>query len=58
MTFLAGLVVGVTLGMIVIAFLAIGSYSRGYDAAQRAPWRLELRRRSASATRRVSTTAA
>lgn len=57
MTFLAGLVLGVTLGMIVTGFLAIGSYGRGYDAAQRAPWRLELRRRR-GATGRVSTTAA
>jgi hypothetical protein len=57
-TFIAGLVIGVAFGMIVVGFLAIGAYDRGYDAAQRAPWRLELRRRSASATRRVSTTAA
>ena len=52
MTFLAGLVIGVTLGMIAIGFLAIGAYNRGYDAALRAPWRLELRRR-AIASRRV-----
>lgn len=57
MTFLAGLVLGVTLGMIVTGFLAVGSYDRGYDAAQCAPWRLELRRRR-GATDRVSTTAA
>lgn len=52
MTFLAGLVIGVTLGMIAIGFLAIGAYNRGYDAALTAPWRLELRRR-AIASRRV-----
>lgn len=56
MTFLAGLVIGLMLGVIVIGFLAIGSYGRGYDAAQRAPWRLELRRRRA-ATGRLSTAA-
>jgi hypothetical protein len=57
-TFLAGLVVGVTFGMIVIGFLAIGAYDRGYDAALKAPWRLELRRRHARATGDVATTAA
>jgi hypothetical protein len=57
-TFLAGLVIGVTFGLIVIGFLAIGAYNRGYDAALRAPWRLELRRRHARTTGHVTTTAA
>jgi hypothetical protein len=58
MTFLVGLVIGVTLGVIVIGFVAIGSYSRGYDAAQRAPWQLELRRRRVATRGHVSTSAA
>ena len=51
MTFLAGLVIGVTFGMIVIGFLAIGAYNRGYDAALSAPWRLELRHRARTSRR-------
>jgi hypothetical protein len=33
MAFLLGLVVGVAFGLVVIGFLAVGAYERGYDAA-------------------------
>jgi hypothetical protein len=33
MAFLLGLVIGVALGLVVIGFLAVGAYERGYDAA-------------------------
>jgi len=33
MTFLMGLVIGVALGLVVIGFLAVGAYERGFDAA-------------------------
>ena len=38
---------GVVLGMILMAFLAIGTYQRGYDAGAllRKPWQVELRAR-------------
>ncbi len=36
---------GLALGIIVIGFLAIGSFERGYDHAVRAPFRAELRAR-------------
>jgi mannose/fructose/N-acetylgalactosamine-specific phosphotransferase system component IIC len=39
-----GLVIGAALGLIVIGFLSIGSYERGYDAAIREQ---TLRRRHA-----------
>ena len=32
---LVGLVIGAALGLLVIGFLAIGAYDRGYDAALR-----------------------
>ncbi len=37
MTFVVGQIVGVALGTIVIAFLALSAYERGYDAASQAP---------------------
>ena len=41
------LLAGVALGMILMAFLAIGTYRRGYDDGffRRKPWRAELRAR-------------
>ena len=35
MEFTLGLVIGVALGLVVIGFIAIGSYDRGRDAALR-----------------------
>jgi hypothetical protein len=42
--FMAGLMVGLAVGLIVVGFLAIGSYNRGYDEAlqRRRAWRAEL----------------
>lgn len=44
MIFVVGLVVGITLGMLVIAFLATDAYDRGYEEAdmRRRYWRAEL----------------
>ena len=44
MIFLVGLLVGITLGMLVIAFLAMDAYERGYEEAdmRRRYWRTEL----------------
>jgi len=41
------LLTGVVFGMILMAFLAIGTYQRGYDAGflLRKPWQVELRAR-------------
>lgn len=45
---------GLALGIIVIGFLAIGSFERGYDHAVRAPFRAELRARHPIARRSVT----
>lgn len=45
MTFIAGLIVGIALATIVLGFVTLGSYERGFAAASSAPWRLELRSR-------------
>ena len=44
MDFSLALLAGVAIGMILMAFLAIGTYQRGYDAGfmLRKPWRAEL----------------
>lgn len=44
MIFVVGVVVGVALGMLVIAFLATNEYDRGYEEAdmRRRYWRAEL----------------
>lgn len=44
MIFVVGVVVGITLGMLVIAFLATSAYDRGYEEAdmRRRYWRAEL----------------
>ncbi len=51
MAFAAGLVVGLALGLIVIGFLAVAAYQRGYDEAvgKRRLWRAELVARRAAA---------
>jgi hypothetical protein len=54
------LLAGVAIGMIVMAFLAIGTYQRGYDEGYRLrrPWRAELgARRLAVATASLRETA-
>ncbi len=45
---------GLALGIIVIGFLAIGSFERGYDHAIRAPFRAELRARHPVGRRNIS----
>jgi len=54
--FVVGVVVGVTLGMLVIAFLATNEYDRGYEEAdmRRRYWRAELaaRREAVAGTRK------
>ncbi len=49
--FAFGLMVGVALGMVVIGFMAIRAYDRGYDDAleRRQAWRTELLARQAVA---------
>jgi hypothetical protein len=44
MSFFAGLFLGVALAMVVLGFLAIDAYRRGYEeaAAERRVWRAEL----------------
>jgi hypothetical protein len=44
MIFVVGLIIGMSLGMLVVGFLAIGAYDRGYEAADaaRRTWRAEL----------------
>ncbi len=44
MAFAAGLIVGLALGLIVIGFLAVAAYQRGYEEAigKRKTWRAEL----------------
>lgn len=47
MDFSLWLLAGVAIGMILMAFLAIGTYQRGYDAGfmLRKPWQTELEAR-------------
>lgn len=53
MTFATGLVIGLALGLIVIGFLAIAAYERGFDEAvgKRKHWRAELVARRVAAQR-------
>ena len=55
-TFAAGLVLGLALGLIVIGFLAIAAYERGYDEAvgKRKYWRAELVARRTAAARTLA----
>lgn len=50
LTFAAGLLVGLALGLIVIGFLAIAAYRQGYEEAtgKRRHWRAELVARQAA----------
>jgi hypothetical protein len=56
MTFATGLVIGLALGLIVIGFLAIAAYERGYDEAigKRKQWRAELVARRVAAQRTLA----
>ncbi len=47
LVFALGLMVGVAVGLVVVGFLAIGAYGRGYDEAleRRKAWRGELQAR-------------
>ena len=51
MTFAAGLIIGLALGLVVIGFLAVAAYQRGYEEAigKRRAWRAELVARRAAA---------
>lgn len=42
--FAAGLMAGIALGVLIVGFLAVGAYNRGYDDAlfRRKDWRAEL----------------
>jgi hypothetical protein len=51
--FAIGLMAGLALGMIIVGFLAIGAYDRGYSEAleRRKAWRTELVARTVVGTR-------
>jgi len=51
--FAIGLMAGIALGMIIVGFLAIGAYERGYSEAleRRKAWRTELVARTLVGTR-------
>jgi hypothetical protein len=51
--FVVGLLAGVALGVIVIGFLAVGAYDRGFNEAllRRKAWRSELVARQVAAQR-------
>ena len=42
--FVTGLMAGIALGVLIVGFLAVGAYNRGYDDAlfRRKDWRAEL----------------
>jgi hypothetical protein len=50
MPFAAGLIVGLALGLVIVGFLAIAAYDRGFDeaAGKRKVWRAELVARRAA----------
>ena len=58
MTFTAGLIVGLALGLVIVGFLAIAAYQRGYDEAfgRRKEWRAELVARKAAVRTVVAAT--
>jgi hypothetical protein len=58
MALLLGMVIGVALGLLVIGFIAIGAYERGYDAAIGAFRRRELEARRRPLAHDVTATAA
>jgi len=49
----AGLMAGIALGVLIVGFLAVGAYNRGYDDAlfRRKDWRAELVARQTVAAR-------
>lgn len=51
--FFVGLVIGIAFGMVVVGFLAVGSYQRGFNQAleRRKEWRGELVARQVVARR-------
>lgn len=55
--FVVGLVIGVAFGVIIIGFLAVGAYDRGFNEAlhRKKAWRAELVARQAAAHRVLTT---
>ncbi len=53
--FVVGLIVGVALGVVIVGFLAIGAYDRGFTSAmeRRKVWRGELVARQVVARRTI-----
>jgi hypothetical protein len=51
--FVVGLIIGVAFGVIIVGFLAVGAYDRGFDEAlhRKKAWRAELVLRQAAAHR-------
>ena len=51
--FVIGLMIGVAFGLVVVGFLAVGAYDRGFNEAlhRRKEWRTELVARQAAAQR-------
>lgn len=51
--FAVGVMIGVALGVIIVGFLAVGAYDRGFNEAlhRRRVWRAELVARQAAAHR-------
>jgi hypothetical protein len=56
--FAIGLMAGVAIGMIIVGFLAIGAYDRGYVSAleRRKAWRMELSARTLVGTKALVAT--
>ncbi|TMB61132.1 MAG: hypothetical protein E6I57_08000 [Chloroflexi bacterium] len=54
--FVVGIMIGVAFGVIVVGFLAVGAYDRGFNDAlhRRKAWRAELVARQAAAQRMLS----
>ena len=54
--FAIGLMAGVAIGMIIVGFLAIGAYERGYADAleRRKAWRTELVARTLTGTKALA----
>lgn len=54
--FVVGLLLGVALGLVVVGFLAVGAYDRGFNEAllRRRAWRAELVARQSAAQRVLS----
>jgi len=57
-TFAMGVIAGICAGVLIVGFLALGSYRRGYDDAifRRKDWRAELVSRQAVASRAAQPT--